>query len=67
MSARQRLMALRDAPWDAPSLVAGELLHGHGWHVPRFVPKTKPGKAGGNKRLFKCLRVSGRSLRDVRT
>lgn len=39
MSGWARLMALRDAPWDAPSLVAGELLHGLGGRVRRVIPK----------------------------
>ncbi len=37
MSAWRRLSGLRDAPWGAPSLVAGELLHGLGWQVKRAV------------------------------
>ena len=46
-SVRRRVMALRDAPWDAPFLVAGELLHGLGGHVRRPGPKAKPGNAKG--------------------
>jgi hypothetical protein len=35
ISVWRRLMALREAPWDAPSLVAGELLHGLGGRIRR--------------------------------
>lgn len=38
MSVWRRLRALRDAPWDAPFLAVGELLHGLGGHVRRSRP-----------------------------
>jgi predicted ATP-grasp superfamily ATP-dependent carboligase len=45
MSMWRRLIGLRDAPWDAPSMVAAEMVVELGERVKRAAPMTKPGKA----------------------
>jgi hypothetical protein len=48
LSRWRRLMALRDAPWGAPSLVACELAHGLGGQLKQAVRKSIPRKTGAS-------------------